>query len=111
MLIQFAYVSSPRHLLKPNAWVILPMPTILRRDGFEVRIYLPPREHPPPHVHVIRGDGEVTIVLGSETHPPRLREIHGMKNSDVVRAYRIVNEHREYLVLAWRAHHGAQYDG
>lgn len=37
------------------------VPTVLRVDGFRVVIYLPPREHDPPHVHVWKGDGEVVI--------------------------------------------------
>jgi hypothetical protein len=68
------------------------MPTVLRRDGFDVRIYPPPREHPPAHVHVIRGGTEVVIDLRSGNDPPRVREVLGMTDRDVTRAYRIADE-------------------
>jgi hypothetical protein len=43
------------------------MPTVFREHGFAVRIYLPPREHSPPQVHVVRTGGEVKIHLGTES--------------------------------------------
>ena len=83
------------------------MPTVLREGGFEVRIYLPPREHDPAHVHVIRAGGEVIITLGDDTAAPAIREAHGMTNRDVLRAYRIVEGHRDALLERWEEYHGA----
>jgi hypothetical protein len=33
-------------------------PTIIRDSGFLVMIYCKPREHDPPHVHVVKAGGE-----------------------------------------------------
>jgi hypothetical protein len=81
------------------------MPTVLRQNGFLVRIYLPPREHPPAHVHVMRGSTEVVIDLRSGCEPPRIREVRGMPDRDVVRAYRIVDEWGDELMKWWRRYH------
>ena len=82
------------------------MPTVLRADGFRVVIFLPPREHPPPHVHVRNADGEAVILLGTSGAAPSLREVAGMRTPDVVRAFRLVEAHGEYLMECWRSHHG-----
>jgi hypothetical protein len=36
----------------------------MRSGGFAVRILLPPREHGPPHVHVVKAGAKVVIRLG-----------------------------------------------
>jgi len=41
------------------------MPTVLREEGFEVRIYT--LDHPPPHVHVAKAGAIVRIDLGMRT--------------------------------------------
>ena len=78
------------------------MPTVLRVDGFRVIVFLPPREHPPAHVHVQNADGEAVIGLD----PVMVREAAGMSNADIVRAVRIVQAHRQQLMTEWRKHHG-----
>lgn len=47
------------------------MPTVLREDGFRVVVYGPPREHPPPHVHVEHGAKGLVVIR---------RTIHGEGN-------------------------------
>lgn len=79
---------------------------MLREHGFAVRIYLPPREHRPPQVHVVRGRGEVKIHLGTESAPPTVERVFQMRDADVVRAYRIVLEHHAELLDKWRQLHG-----
>lgn len=69
-------------------------------------IYLPPREHVPPHVHMWSGDAEVVIELASGSRPQRIREASRMRTADVVRAFWIVEEHTEYLLTRWRTYHG-----
>lgn len=81
------------------------MPTVHREDGFEIRIYLPPREHTPPHVHVLKAGGEVVIELGDNDTSPQIREVHGMTNRDALKAYRIVDREQENLLEAWSKHH------
>lgn len=82
------------------------MPTVLRVGGFQVIIFLPPREHQPPHVHVRNADGEVVIVLARPGHPQSIRDAVGMRTRDVVTAFRIVEEYTQYLSHRWREYHG-----
>lgn len=83
------------------------MPTIIRQGGFRIRIFGPPREHGPPHVHVYKGsDAVVVIRLGSPGQLPAIREIYQMKRADVVKAYRLVEAHAQALQKAWEDIHG-----
>jgi hypothetical protein len=82
------------------------MPTVHAEDGFQIRIYLPPREHAPPHVHVVKAGAEVIINLGEEGSHPEIREVHGMSDRDAVRAYRIVESVQAQLRRRWREYHG-----
>jgi hypothetical protein len=64
------------------------MPTVIREDGFEVRIYT--LDHPPPHVHVATAGAIVRIDLATHT----VTEIVGtISDKDVKRAERLVAKH------------------
>lgn len=84
------------------------MPTIVDEDGFKVRIFGPPREHPPVHVHVEHGAEEVVVIrLGTRQTPQEVWAVYGgMKERDVIRAYRIVEKHQAQIRNAWRMMHG-----
>ncbi len=82
------------------------MPTVLRVDGFRIVIYLPPREHEPPHVHVWKAGGEVVIELATPRRRQTIRSVTHMRTLDVVKAFRIVEEHVEYLLDRWGDYHG-----
>ncbi|MEZ4379527.1 MAG: hypothetical protein AB7N73_09965 [Gemmatimonadales bacterium] len=83
------------------------MPAILRAEGFVVRIHGPPREHPPPHVHVERRPSGVVVVrLGHGGRAPRIWWAIGMRDGEVTRAYRLVLRHHTMLCLAWERYHG-----
>jgi hypothetical protein len=83
------------------------MPAILRAGGFVVRVHGPPREHPPPHVHVERGTDQLVVIrLGTATTPPRVWAVYRMSNQDVVRAFRLVEQHHALIESAWRSIHG-----
>ena len=79
-------------------------------------ILSPPREHGPAHVHVLKGSGagesEVVFELGQpiatgmEWNSIRLREVEGMRQSDVVIAARLVQRHLILLRERWIAIHG-----
>lgn len=83
------------------------MPTIFVEDGFAVKIWGPPREHPPPHVHVQSGQrGMIVIRLGLGEQPPVVWRHFAVNRRDVLRAYRIVERRQAELRLAWEAIHG-----
>jgi len=82
------------------------MPTVLRVDGFHVVIFLPPREHKPPHVHVRNADGEAVILLAGPGTPQTIREVAGMRTADVAAAFWLVEEHTAHLLERWRHYHG-----
>ena len=64
------------------------MPTVLREDGFEVRIYT--LDHHPPHVHVAKAGAIVRIDLATN----QATEIVGpISDRDVNRAEIIVAAH------------------
>ena len=67
---------------------------------------MPPREHGPPHVHVVKGGAEAVIGLGKTDGPVRLVEVHGMKTRDVVKAVRLVEIWKGELLAIWKAIHG-----
>lgn len=82
------------------------MPTILRENGFVIRVHGPPREHPPPHVHVQRRPFEaVVILLGTANAPPSIWKVHGMKDRDVVHAFRLVEKYHAMIEQEWRRLH------
>jgi hypothetical protein len=79
------------------------MSTPVREGGFKVRVLAPPREHGPPHVHVVRHRGEVLI----ELDPLSIKEVRGrIKDADIVKAFRIVEAHVDVLLAEWRRIHG-----
>lgn len=82
------------------------MPVVLRVDGFQVMIFLPPREHSPAHVHVVRDEAEVIINLNTSEIGVSVREIHGMREAHVQRAVAIVARHAALLRQQWRKYHG-----
>ena len=71
-----------------------------------MRILFPPREHAPPHVHVVKGGAEVVVRLGERGRPVKLIEVHGMKISNVVKAVRLVEIWNDDLLATWEAIHG-----
>ncbi|MGH7533295.1 MAG: DUF4160 domain-containing protein [Gemmatimonadales bacterium] len=83
------------------------MAVAVTAEGFVVRILGPPREHPPPHVHVEHGPEEVVVIhLGTEGRPPQVWAVYGMRARDVLRAYRLVEAHHDVILATWRRIHG-----
>jgi Domain of unknown function (DUF4160) len=82
------------------------MPTIVRQDGFRIVIY--PNDHPPAHVHVLKGDGEVRINLGNEetSTVPSLISVKGrISDKDVAKALSLVKKHQIELLAKWSEIH------
>jgi len=77
------------------------VPTVIREDGFAVRIYT--FDHPPPHVHVAKAGATVRIDLATHS----VTEIVGaISDRDVKRAERLVARHAKQLKQEWAKIHG-----
>lgn len=77
------------------------VPTLIREEGFDVRIYT--FDHPPPHVHVAKAGAIMKIDLA--TH--QVTEIVGkISDRDVKRAERLVARHVRFLKAEWAKLHG-----
>ncbi len=74
--------------------------------GFRFYIRNPPREHGPPHVHVQKAGGEVSINLVPTDDEPLIREAFGMKPADIAKAVRLVEANIDILMAVWRRLHG-----
>jgi hypothetical protein len=80
------------------------MPTLLRQDGFEIRIYFD--DHDPCHVHVFKAGGQAKIALADLGSEPSLLLVQGMSAKDAKRAIAIVTEHQAELLAKWEEFHG-----
>jgi uncharacterized protein DUF4160 len=76
------------------------VPTLIREQGFEVRIYT--LDHPPPHVHVAKAGAIVKIDLS--THHA-IEIVGAISDRDVKRAERLVAQHAQFLRLEWEKFH------
>lgn len=80
------------------------MPTVLRKDGFDIRIY--PNDHLPAHVHVIKSGEEAKINLGGENESPELLSVtSGMSRKDTKKALEIVTANQSELRKKWQSYH------
>lgn len=71
------------------------MPTVVREDGFVVKVWGPPREHAPPHVHVEKHpEGLVVIRLALPNKPQRVWEYYNVSKRDIINAFRLVESMR-----------------
>lgn len=77
------------------------MPTVLREDGFNFRIYF--NDHSPPHVHVLKAEGEAKISIEDEV--PYLLSNDRMKLKDIRQALIIAYRHQARLLECWREIH------
>lgn len=93
-------LSEKRRSDKPKRLGYAPVPTLLRLGQLRVVIYL--NDHEPAHVHVIGPDMTVVIDLVDLT----LREAIGCSEREGRRILRLIAEHREALLEAWRRWHG-----
>lgn len=74
------------------------MPTVFRAEGFMFRIHGPPREHPPPHVHVHRRPGgEVVVQLPTATLGVVVWWYEGFTEREARRAAELVQRHHVTL--------------
>ena len=76
------------------------MPTLIREEGFEVRIYT--LDHPPPHVHVAKAGAIVKIDLS--THHA-IEIVGAISDRDIKRAERLIARNAQFLKLEWEKIH------
>lgn len=79
------------------------MITILRASGLSFVIYKD--DHPPPHVHVY-GDGVAKIVLADMSGNPQVLYAKGMKDGDLRKALKAIEEKHAVLMQYWNELHG-----
>ncbi len=79
------------------------MPTLIREDGFEVRIYT--LDHPPPHVHVAKAGAVVKVDLA--THHA-IEIVGSISDRDVKRAEQLVARDAQFLKQEWEKLHGGR---
>ena len=80
------------------------MPTVLRKNGFQVIIWT--HEHLPIHVHIFKGDGELIVNLGNDEADISIRDDYDMRNSDLRQALRLITKNHNFLLEKWREIHG-----
>lgn len=79
------------------------MPTLIRHEGFEIRIYT--LDHPPPHVHAFKAGAVLKIDLST----CMVTEVVGkISDRDVGRAERLVADNFKALQQAWERLHGQE---
>lgn len=77
------------------------MPTVLIVNGFHFRMWH--NDHPPMHVHVRKGGGEVILIIDGLI--PIVRDDFGMSPPDVRRAISIAYDNVSALRHLWRQIH------
>lgn len=84
------------------------MPTVVRLGTLTVKVYGPPREHPPPHVHVEVGHaGVVVLRLPLDDKPLEVWRVYGtVSERDAVAAVQLVEAHEFAIRAAWERMHG-----
>ncbi|GJG89775.1 hypothetical protein tb265_49560 [Gemmatimonadetes bacterium T265] len=84
------------------------MPAVHRAGSLVVKVYGPPREHPPPHAHVEVGRRGVVIVrLAIGDNPLRVWRVYGeVDDATVLAAVRLVEAHEAAVRAAWERIHG-----
>ena len=68
------------------------MPTVLRAQGFAIKIHF--NDHAPAHVHVFKAEGEAVIGL----EPVLILRFWEMSRSDLANAKRIIGENQTVLI-------------
>ncbi len=81
------------------------MPKVHEIGGFRIYVYLPPSEHAPAHVRVLKDAGEVVVRIGTGLGLEPYRVFGSIKRADVIRAIRIVESIEAHLLEEWRKYH------
>ena len=77
------------------------MPRVFEKDDYRFFFYT--NDHRPVHVHVRYGQGEAVFDVENETS---LRESHGLKVRELLKAQELAEEHRKLIIKKWHEHIG-----
>ena len=81
------------------------MPTIFRSGGFRFVIW--PDDHPPPHVHIIRGNLLAAIInLGMKEKPVSIKTNYRLNRRELSLAVRTVAANNNLFAKEWKNIHG-----
>ncbi|MCA0455003.1 MAG: DUF4160 domain-containing protein [Chloroflexi bacterium] len=75
------------------------MPTVIREDGYTIRIYL--NDHIPAHVHVLKAEKEARITLVDL----KVMDSIEFTSKELKRAIEIIEEHQDELLKIWDTYH------
>ena len=79
------------------------MPKVYDEHGWQILIWLPPREHGPPHCHVFKNGQKMKVSLQSLEV---IEATRGWKTTDYRAAVRLVEDQITHLRQQWEAIHG-----
>jgi hypothetical protein len=95
-------IISPRRSDRENGQIV--MPTLLRQDGFDIRMYFD--DHDPPHIHAFKAGGQAKVALGSLEVAPSLIMVQGMSAKEAKKAIALVMEYQTQFLEKWEEYHG-----
>ena len=75
------------------------MPTVIREDGYTIRIYL--NDHIPAHVHVVNAEKEARVSL----EPIEIMNNIDFTSKELRKIIEIIESHHEELLEAWDTYH------
>jgi hypothetical protein len=68
----------------------------MEKNGF--RFYIYSNDHPPVHVHVVKGDSEAKIRLEPEL---MIKYNYGFKSNELRKILTIIDGNYEYIKMKW----------
>ncbi|MEP0917844.1 DUF4160 domain-containing protein [Leptolyngbya sp. DQ-M1] len=91
------------------------MGKILEDSTNNLFVYIYSDDHLPPHVHVFvgkkrsRSDKNIRISIGDDNNAPKILRAHPkIKNSDIHRAWQLVADNQDKLLIEWKKIHGSE---
>lgn len=76
------------------------MPTIF--EIFGLRFFFFSEDHPPIHVHVVKGEDNAKIQIEGEI---KLIYNHGLKARDLKRALELARIYQDDIIAVWKEYH------
>lgn len=80
--------------------------TVLENDKWKVKVYSPPREHGPPHVHVISKGDNADVKIYLETLEVKGKTKFSKKS--IKKIIKHLYKNYDYLMDRWETLHGKE---